>query len=89
MIPYLAVTVFISFRFDSGTSIPRDKSLRARVMQDGRLGTDLIAPTCNDLISVKSSCIKNLKSKTSQVDFVYDSPVQDWILKGGKKRGTV
>lgn len=72
------LTVFIDFRYDAGTSLPRDKTLRARVMSrdaEGPVfGCALTRKAIKAFPVLRIECIKKLQWKCRRIQFEF-SPV--------------
>ena len=71
-----SVTVFIEFRFKAGDHLPSSKALRARVIQDGVYGDDLVLQFSCNPASVKRACYRALGRKSLRVLFEFDPMVK-------------
>lgn len=72
------ITVFISYRFDAGDSIPRDRQLCARVI-DGppvHYGPP-ISPRKKfyNFIDVRNECVLLFNSRANKINFIFDPRV--------------
>lgn len=78
-------TVVLSFRFDSGSTMPSNKSIRARVLYQGAYGEDLVNPVSNDIFRVQAACAKKLRGKVKIIEYSYSPMIQQWVNNGGKR----
>jgi hypothetical protein len=66
------IEVYIDYRIDAGSeSNPKWKALRARVLQDGELGTDIIRPVHCQVDLVIFKVVKALSKYTNRIVFRY------------------